>query len=196
MNYKLIFPLLTLIGFLISCNSYKIKVYSLSRNIEYTETDGKMRMFASEPNKSIILISDSTLNYSKIYGHLGASTTIKYRKSNDTLILESQDIYGKNLTENNPDFSNLYLITNDSLTNLMNKEKYYSTDYLKNSSKKPKGFYIVYENKAYKIKGQKSADRILGKIPNMDTNRFVELDKDFAKKKYGINRKYKTLEYK
>ena len=100
------------------------------------------------------------------------------------------------MTENNPDFSNLYLISKDSLTSLMNNEKYYSTDYLKSSSEKPKGFYIIYENKAYKIKSQKSADRILGKIQNMDANRFVELDKDFAKKKYGINEKYKTLEYK
>jgi hypothetical protein len=168
----------------------------LSRNIASIETDGKKRMFATEPNKSIVFISDSTVNYAKIYGHLGASTTIKYRKSNDTLILESKDIYGINLTENNPDFSNLYLINNDSLTSLMNNEKYFSTDYLKSSSKKPKGFYIVYENKAYKIKSQKSADRILGKIQNMDANRFVEMDRDFAEKKYGINRKYKTLVYK
>lgn len=196
MNHKLIFPLLTLIGILTSCRSYKIKAYSLSRNIEYVETDGQMRMFAAEPNKSIVFISDSTVNYSKIYGHLGASTTIKYRKFNDTLFLESQDIYGKDLTENYPDFSNLYLISNDSLTSLMNKEKYYSTDYLKSLSEKPKGFYIVYENKVYKIRNQKGADRILGGIKNMNVNRFIELDKDFAKKKYGINKKYKTLEYK
>ena len=45
MNYKIIFPLLTLIGFLTSCNSYKIKVYSLSRNIEYAETNGKERLY-------------------------------------------------------------------------------------------------------------------------------------------------------
>lgn len=196
MNYKIIFPLLTLIGFLTSCNSYKIKVYSLSRNIEYVETNGKERLYAKSPNKSIIFISDSTVNYSKIYGHLGAVTTIKYKISNDTLFLEPKDIYGKNLTDNNPDFSNIYLVSNGSLTSLVNNEKYYSTDYLKNSSEKPKGFYIIYGNKAYKIKSQKSADRILGKIQNMDANRFVELDKDFAKRKYGINRKYKTLEYK
>ena len=100
------------------------------------------------------------------------------------------------MTENNPDFSNLYLVNNDSLTSLRNDEKYFSTDYLKSTSEKPKGFYIVYKNKAYKIKSQKSADRILGKIENMDANRFVELDRDFSKKKYGINRKYRTLEYK
>ena len=196
MNYKIIFPLLTLIGFLSSCNSYKMKVYSLSRNIEYVETNGKERLYAKSPNKSIIFISDSTVNYSKIYGHLGAVTTIKYKISNDTLILEPKDIYGKKLTENNPDFSNLYLVSNDSLTSLVNNEKYYSTDYLKNSSENPKGFYIIYENKAYKIKSQKSADRILGKIENMDSKRFIELDKEIAEKKYGINRKYKTLKYK
>ena len=196
MNYKIIFPLLALIGFLTSCNSYKIKVYSLSRNIEYRETKGKERLYAKSPNKSIIFISDSTVNYSKIYGHLGAVTTIKYKISNDTLILEHKDIYEKKLTENNPDYSNLYLVSNDSLTSLVNNEKYYSTDYLKNSAENPKGFYIIYENKAYKIKSQKSADRILGKIENMDSKRFIELDKEIAKKKYGINRKYKTFKYK
>ena len=196
MNYKIIFPLLTLIGFLTSCNSYKIKVYSLSRNIEYVETNGKERLYAKSPNKSIIFISDSTVNYSKTYGHLGAVTTIKYKISNDTLILEPKDIYGKNLTDNNPDFSNIYLVSNDSITSLKNDEKYFSTDYLKSSSEKPKGFYIIYKNKAYKIKSQRSADRILGKIENMDSKRFIELDKDIAKQRYGINKKYKTLEYK
>ena len=196
MNYKIIFPLLTLIGFLTSCNSYKIKVYSLSRNIEYVETNGKERLYAKSPNKSIIFISDSNVNYSKIYGHLGAVTTIKYKISNDTLILEPKDIYGKNLTDNNPDFSNIYLVSNDSITSLKNDEKYFSTDYPKSSSEKPKGFYIIYKNKAYQIKSQRSADRILGKIENMDSKRFIELDKDIAKQRYGINKKYKTLEYK
>ena len=84
MNYRITFPLLILIGLLTSCQSYKTKVYSLSREIEYIETDGKKRMFAKNPNKSIVFISDSTVNYTKIYGHLGASTKIKYKISNDT----------------------------------------------------------------------------------------------------------------
>jgi hypothetical protein len=142
------------------------------------------------------LVSDSTLNYTRIVGHIGATTKIKYKLSKDTLILKSIDIYGKKVADNFKGFSNLYLINNDSLTSLKNEEKYYSEAYEKKIYKKPIGFYIVYNNKAYKIKSQKSADRVLGKIENMDTNRFIELDKDFAKNKYGINIKYKTLEYK
>ncbi|MFN3969622.1 hypothetical protein [Flavobacterium sp.] len=196
MNYKTIFSLLTLIGILTACKSYKIKVYSLNRNIEYIETNGVKKPYATNPNKSIVFISDSTVNYTKIYGGLGTSTTIQYRISNDTLILKSHDIYGKNLNENNPDFSYLYLINNDSLTSLQNNEKYYSDTYKKRIYKKPIGFYIVYENKAYKINSQKNADQIYRKIKNVDNERFIELDKDIAKKRYGINRKYKTLVYK
>lgn len=92
------------------------------------------------------------------------------------------------MTENKPDFSYPYLINNDSLTSLQNNEKYYSDTYKKRIYKKPIGFYIVYENKAYKINSQKSVDRIYRKIKNVDTERFIELDKENAKKKYGINR--------
>ena len=192
MNYKIIFPLLTLIGFITSCKSYKIKVYSLSRNIEYIEADGKKRMYATEPNKSIVFISDSTVNYSKIYGHLGASTSIKYRISNDTLILETQDIYGKNLTENNPDFSNLYLINNDSLTSLTNNEKYYSESNLK--SKRKKGFeqfYFIIDNQKYKMTNRRNAIRFVKKLD--PESEYKVLDKRIAKSEYGISEEYLTF---
>ena len=191
MNYKIIIPLLTLIGFTTSCKSYKIKVYSLSRNIKYIETDGIKRMYATEPNKSIVFISDSTVNYTKIYGHLGASTTIKYRTSNDTLILESQDIYGKNLTENNPDFSNLYLINNDSLTSLQNEEKYYSVSYTKSKTKKFEPFYLIVNNQKIKLDNRRKAIRKLKKLIDQEKD-WTELDKEVAKSEYGIPTKFRT----
>jgi hypothetical protein len=197
MNYKILFPLLTLIGILASCKSkYKIQTFSLNRNIQICDSCSQRKVWASGPKKSIILISDSTLNYTRIVGHIGATTKIKYKLSSDTLILNSIDIYGKKVAHNFQDFSSLYLINKDSLTSLQNDEKYYSVAYKKRIYKKPIGFYIVYENKAHKIKSQKSADRILGEIKNIDAERFIELDKDIAKKRYGVNRKYKTLEYK
>ncbi len=168
----------------------------MSRNIQFCDSCEQRKVWSSSPKKSIVLVSDSTLNYTRIVGHVGATTKIKYKLSKDTLILKSTDIYGKKVADNFKGFSNLYLINNDSLTSLKNDEKYYSETYEKRIYKKPIGFYIVYKNKTYKIKSQKSADRVLGKIENMDTNRFVELDKDFAKNRYGINIKYKTLEYK
>ena len=191
MNYKIIFPLLTLIGLITSCKSYKIKVYSLSRKIEYIETDEKKRMYATEPNKSIVFISDSTVNYTKIYGHLGASTTIKYRKLNDTLILESQDIYGQNLTENNPDFSNLYLINNDSLTSLQNEEKYYSVSYTKSKTKKFEPFYLIVNNQKIKLDNRRKAIRKLKKLIDQEKD-WTELDKEVAKSEYGIPTKFRT----
>ena len=191
MNYRIIILLLTFIGLLTSCKSYKTKVYSLSRDVELIETDGKERMYARNPNKSIVFISDSTLNYSKIYGGLGASTTIKYRISNDTLILKSKDIYGKDLTENNPDYSRLYLMNNDSLTSLQNDEKYYSTSYTKSKSKKFQPFYLIINNQKYKMDNRRSAIRFVKKLD--PKSEYKVLDKKTAKAEFGINEKYLTL---
>tara|TARA_R110002124_G_scaffold208823_1_gene375176 strand:+ start:1220 stop:1630 length:411 start_codon:yes stop_codon:yes gene_type:complete len=132
------------------------------------------------------------VNYSKIYGHLGASTSIKYRISNDTLILETQDIYGKNLTENNPDFSNLYLINNDSLTSLTNNEKYYSESNLK--SKRKKGFeqfYFIIDNQKYKMTNRRNAIRFVKKLD--PESEYKVLDKRIAKSEYGISEEYLTF---
>lgn len=89
MNYKKIVSFLTLIGILTACKSYKIRVYSLNRNIEFIETDGVKKPYATNPKKTIVFVSDSTVNYTEIYGGIGASTTIQYRLSNDTLIFKS-----------------------------------------------------------------------------------------------------------
>ena len=191
MNYKTIFSLLTLIGLLAACKSYKIKVYSLNRNIEYIETDGVKKPYATNPNKSIVFISDSTVNYTKIYGGLGASTTIEYRISNDTLILKSQDIYGNNLTENNPDFSYLYLINNDSLTSLQNNEKYYSVSYTKSKTKKFEPFYLIVNNQKIKLDNRRKAIRKLKKLIDQGKD-WTELDKEIAKSEYGIPTKFRT----
>ena len=194
MKYKTIIPLLILLGIIASCKTnYKIQAYSLDRQLQYCDSCETRKVWAeSDAKKSIILVSDSTLNYSIIYGHIGSSTKIKYRISNDSLILESKDIYGNELKTDNLNFSNVYLYSTDSLISLQNNEKYYANK----PREKANHFYIVYENNVYKIKSQKSADRILKKIDSIDASRFEILNKEIAKRKYGINKKYKTFEYK
>src|SRR5690554_679217 len=151
MNYKLIFTLLILIGIFASCKSrYKMQTYSLSRNIQFCDSCDQRKVWTSDPKKSIVLVSDSTLNYTRIVGHIGATTKIKYELSNDTLILKSTDIYGKKVVDNFQDFSNIYLINNDSLTSLQNDEKYYSVSYTKSKTKKFEPFYLIVNNEKIK----------------------------------------------
>jgi hypothetical protein len=193
MNYKIIIPLLSLIGIIASCKTnYKIQAYSLDRQLQFCDSCETRKVWAeSNAKKSIILISDSTLNYSIIYGHIGSSTKIKYRISNDSLILEPKDIYGKELKTKKSNFSNVYLYSTDSLISLQNNERYY----INKPKEKTDHFYIVYKNKVHRIKSQRSADRILRKIEPIDTNRLKILNKEIAKRKYGISKKYKTFKY-
>ena len=193
MKYKTIILLLTLLGIIASCKTnYKIQAYSLDRNLKFCDSCETRKVWAeSDAKKSIVLVSDSTLNYSIIYGHIGSSTKIKYRISNDTLILEPKDIYGKELKTEKSNFSNVYLYSTDSLISLQNNERYY----INKPKEKTNHFYIVYKNKVHRIKSQRSADRILRKIEPIDTNRLKILNKKIAKLKYGISEKYKTFEY-
>jgi len=194
MKYKMIVPLLILFEIIVSCKSnYKTQVYSLDRQIQFCDSCETRKVWAkSDAKKSIVLVSDSTLNYSIIYGHIGSSTQIKYKISNDSLILGSKDIYGKELKTDNSNFSNTYLYSTDSLISLQNDERYYA----EKPREKAKHFYIVYKNRVHRIKSQRSADRIFRKIEPIDTTRLKVLNKDVAKLKYGINKKYKTFEYK
>ena len=105
--------------------------------------------------------------------------------------MEPKDIYGKELKTENSNFSNVYLFSTDSLISLQNDEKYY----INKSKEKTDQFYIVYKSKVHRIKSQRSADRIFRKIEPIDTNRLKIMNKEIAKRKYGINEKYKTFEY-
>ena len=193
MNFRITFPLLALIGILTSCKSrYKIQPYSLNRSIQVCDSCEQRKIWASNPTKSIVLVSDSTLNYTKSYAGLGASTTIKYRIVNDTLTMESYDVYGKNMTENNADFSNLYLYNKDSLTGLNNNEKYYSKYYLK--SKRKKGFeqfYFIIDGQKYKMTSRRNAIRFVKKLDSK--NEYRVLEKKIAKLKYGISEEFLTF---
>lgn len=192
MNSKILLSLLTLIGILSSCKSrFQIQTYSLNRKIKFCDACEQRKVWSSNPIKSIVLISDSTLNYIKSYGGIGTSKKIKYNISNDTLNIDKIDVYGQNLTERNSDFSRQYLINKDSLVSLENDEKYYSNSYQKNKPKKIASFYIVIGNREIKIDNKRKAIRELKKLIKKERE-LIELDVKIAKSKYGISEIYKT----
>ena len=192
MNLKITFLLLTLIGIISSCKSkYKIQAYSLSKNIQTCDICKTRKVWNSNPIKSIILISDSTLNYVKSYGGIGVSKKIKYKISNDTLNIDTIDIYGQNLTEKKSDFSKLYLINKDSLTSLENDEKYYSSSFQKRKTKKFEPFYLIMDDQKIKLDSQRKAIRKLKKLIRLKRE-WTEMDSEIAKSEYGIPTECKT----
>lgn len=86
-----------------------------------------------ESNRSIILISDSVLNYSIRFGGLGASTSIKYTIVDCLMVVDSVDIYGrKHFQEFAADiFKHTFLYSKDSILNLNNDNKYFSERYIR-----------------------------------------------------------------
>jgi hypothetical protein len=193
MNYRIIIYQVIFFAILVSCKpTFKMQVYSVDRQIHFCDSCDNRKLSAKLPKKSIVLISDSTLNFTTIYGGLGNSTKIKYRLSNDSLILKTEDIYGRKLENVFEDFSAFYKYSADSLISLQNDEKYYSDSYINSKTKKGfEPFFIIIDNKKHKITGKKRARRILKKV-NPEDN-FAELDKDIAKSKYGIEKRFKTF---
>ena len=193
MNYKLIFFFLILIGIFASCKSrYKKQTYSLDRNIQFCDSCEQRKVWASNPKKSIILISDSTLNYNRTVGHMGFITKIKYKLSNDTLILSSTDIYDRRIDEIFQDISFKYRYNKDSLISLNNNEKYYSRDYIESKTKAFEPFYLVIDNKKKKISNRKKAIRILKRLWVRREKELTEIDVDSAFIEYNISKEFKT----
>ena len=188
--------LLTLLGIMISCKTnYGFKTYVFDSGLKFEKYNGIVKPHPqTTTKKSIVIVSDSTLNYTVLLGDFGASTTIKYELKNEILKIDTVDIYNRKSFQGytNEIFGYEFKYSNDSLIDKMNGEKYY----VNKPKEKTDHFYIVYKNKVHRIKNQRSADRILRKIEPIDTSRLKILNKNTAKSKYGINEKYKTFEYK
>lgn len=113
--------------YLYSCNTYRIQSYVYDRGLYYKKVNGMMKPYTkSDIAKSIVLISDTTLNYNIRYGGIGASTTIKYKIENQLLIIDTVDIYGRNSFQSYTDevFGNIYSYSEGSLVNKKNGDKY------------------------------------------------------------------------
>ena len=77
--------------------------------------------------KGIRLINDSILEYWESYGGLAILTTIRYTLIENNLIVNSTDIYKRNI----PAISNaIFMYSKDSLVNNKTNEKYYNQKHL------------------------------------------------------------------
>lgn len=84
----------------------------------------------AKANRSIILIDDSTLNYSIRSGGIGWSASIRYKLSGQYLIVDSIDINNKTEFIDEDIFNHEFLYSRDSLVDIDNREKYFTDRYV------------------------------------------------------------------
>jgi len=68
--------LLTLLGIMISCKTnYEFKTYVFDSGLKFEKYNGIVKPHPqTTTKKSIVIVSDSTLNYTVLLGDIGAST--------------------------------------------------------------------------------------------------------------------------
>ena len=122
--------ILIIIGLNFSCKSnYGFQTYVFDNGLEFEKLDGiEKPKIRTTMRRSIVIVSDSTLNYTVMIHDFGASTTIKYKLENELLKIDSVDIYNRNSFQNYTEeiFGLTYKYSKDSLTDIRNGQKYYS----------------------------------------------------------------------
>lgn len=122
--------ILIIIGLNFSCKSnYGFQTYVFDNGLEFEKLDGiEKPKIRTTMRRSIVIVSDSTLNYTVMIHDFGASTTIKYKLENELLKIDSVDIYNRNSFQNYAEeiFGLTYKYSKDSLTDIRNGQKYYS----------------------------------------------------------------------
>jgi hypothetical protein len=132
MKSNISFILLILVAVVVtSCKtSFEVKEYRFQPSIDsdiYDKNEIREKIAESDV-KGINLKNDSILEYWKRYGGLASLTTIKYKLTENELIVDSADIYEHNI----PEISNIHFVySQDSLVNKKTNEKYYNQKYLK-----------------------------------------------------------------
>lgn len=139
--------------------------------------------------KSIIIISDTTLNYSIKFGGLGVSTTIGYKLLDSLLLIDSVDIYNSDSFQQitNDIFSHTFLYSKDSLIELETNQLYYTNKYSRDligSSNNPNVYLIVNgkKKKLRKLNMKRFREKYFTKKYEL-----IELNKGDAKNKYDID---------
>jgi hypothetical protein len=112
-----------------SCKmNYGLKTYVYDNEINFdtiNKSNAKtLRNFYTR--KSIIIINDSTLEYSIRLGHIKTGTTINYRIKNNILKVDTIDIHNRNSFQDytNEIFGGNFLFSKNSLIDKSNGEKY------------------------------------------------------------------------
>ena len=154
----------------------------------------KKQIYQSSSKRVIIIENDSILRHSELIGCFGNSNTLNYKKENGIVKVSGNlktkqegifslatDLYGSELK-----------IEKDSLIIKQTGEIFYGEKFLKLKTEKAfEIFYIVLNGNKKKIK-RSNIEEILTNT-NLESFEITEMDKDLAKKKYGISKKYKTL---
>ncbi len=127
---KVLFSLLMLlIAIITSCRTgYFPRSYQYVLTIECDTCDDAdiIRMISEGERKSIILMNDSILCYSKRYGGLASATYVRYKMVGNQLVTDSVDIYGYY----NDKISNMHFsCSKDSLVNAETGERYFTERY-------------------------------------------------------------------
>ena len=143
-------------------------------------------------NRSIFIENDSILRFGIRYGGLGASENIKYRKKDNYITVDSLDV-GEFA---NKSFGYSFEYHKDSIASEKTNDLYLSRKYLNKLDKKLKKeakICFIVDNKKYKITSY-NIKRIYKRI-NISEYEIIQMDKDEAKKLYGIDEKYTTLKF-
>ena len=149
---------------------------------------------ANNSKRIIIIENDTTLRFTELIGCLGNTNTLDYKKENGLLKVSgitdtkqegifslATDLYGSELK-----------IETDSLVIKKTGEVFYADKFLKSkANQKFQEFYIVKDDIKKKIT-KSNFKRILTN-PDLENYTSFEMDKDDAKREYGIDTKYKTL---
>jgi hypothetical protein len=143
-------------------------------------------------DQSIFIENDSILRFGIRYGGLGASKSVKYRKKDNYITVDSLDVGGFA----NKGFGYSFEYYKDSIVSEKANDLYLSRKYLNKLDKKLKKeakVYFIIDNKKYKITSY-NIKRIYKRI-NISEYDIIQPDKDEAKKLYGINEKHTTLKF-
>lgn len=140
-------------------------------------------------NKSIILISDTTLNYSISFGGLGVSTTIGYDLSDSILLVDNVDIYNRSSFQEitNDIFGHKFYYFKDSLIDINRNDLYYSRKLIqkKYNPNKMSDVYIIVNSKKHKINWLNR--RRFKKVFNTEKYTLKKVCNKQAKEKYDID---------
>lgn len=155
MSKRILYLCLTLLIFIFySCKTqYRIQGYIFVSKSSLVDTCSHMTI-SSRNNNSIILINDTTINYSISFGGLGVSTTIEYILSDSILIIDTVDIYNRSSFQEitNDIFGHKFYYFKDSLIDINRRDLYYSERLIQKeyNPNKSSTIYIIVNDKKYK----------------------------------------------
>ena len=167
-----------------------------ARTFEFVGTENELCEKNNYNRIALSIDNDTTITFviMKYAGIGGFYRSVKYRMDNNRIIVDS-------LKDNeyvNDFFGTSFVYHKDSIVGEKTSDLFYSRKYIDKRDKKLKrdaknSIYFVFNGRKYKATPS-NIKRIYKRIEISEYN-LIELDKTEAKRLYGINEKYKTLEF-